>query len=238
MAAEKNNFQHTTDGRATVTAAKKKIFLVEDHPIFRRGLMQLINNEADLEVSGEVDSAPQAVSRLRERAADAAVLDISLQGTNGLELIKQIRAEHPVLPILVLSMHDETVYALRALRAGANGYLMKGEAPDTVLSGLRKVLLGEVAVSPQFGEQLIYRVVQSGRAGEPSPIDALTDRELEILDLVGRGRSSRQIAADLHLSTKTVESHRLHIKDKLGLKSAAELVRFGVEWVNREKANS
>ncbi len=232
------DYTPTSAGTATAPASAKKkqqIFLVEDHPIFRRGLRQLISDEGDLEVCAEADSAPHAVSGLRERAADAAVLDISLQGANGLELIKQIRAEHPTLPILVLSMHDETVYALRALRAGANGYLMKGEEPDKVIDGLRKVLSGEVAVSAQFGEQLIYRVVQSGGSGEPSPIDALTDRELEILDLVGNGRSSRQIAADLHLSTKTVESHRLHIKDKLGLKSASELVRFGVEWVNREK---
>src|SRR4051794_19136218 len=216
-------------------STKKRIFLVEDHPIFRRGLNQLINTEPDLVVCGEAESAPKAVAKLREVKADGTVLDISLQGTNGLELIKQIRAEHPAMPILVLSMHDETVYALRSLRAGANGYLMKDEVPDTVLSGLRKVLTGDVAVSPRFGEQLIYKVVESGRLGEPSPIDALTDRELEILNLVGAGRSSRQIAADLHLSTKTVESHRLHIKDKLGLKNASELVRFSVEWVNRDR---
>src|SRR4051794_39648974 len=154
-------------------STKKRIFIVEDHPIFRRGLSQLINCEADLEVCGEADSAPRAVSRLREVTADAAVLDISLQGTNGLELIKQIRAEHTQMPILVLSMHDESVYALRALRAGANGYLMKDEDPDSVLAGLRKILTGEVAVSGPFGEQLIYRVVQSGRLGEPSPIDSL-----------------------------------------------------------------
>jgi DNA-binding NarL/FixJ family response regulator len=234
MIAEKTSTPAEAAPKANATA-KKRIFLVEDHPIFRQGLRQMVNSEPDLEVLGEADSAPRAVSKLREMAVDAAVLDISLQGTNGLELIKQIRAEHAALPILVLSMHDEMVYALRALRAGANGYLMKNELPETVLSALRRVLAGEVAVSPSFGEQLIYRVVQSGRVGEPSPIDSLTDRELEILDLVGHGRSSRQIAADLHLSTKTVESHRLHIKDKLGLKSAGELVRFGVEWVNREK---
>jgi DNA-binding NarL/FixJ family response regulator len=232
MAAAETGTNHAVNGESA--NGRKQVFLVEDHPIFRRGLSQLLNTEPDLEVCGEAESAPKAVSKLRDLKVDGAVLDISLQGTNGLELIKQIRAEHPALPILVLSMHDETVYALRALRAGANGYLMKDEDPQTVLSGLRKVLTGDVAVSPRFGEQLIYKVVESGRLGEPSPIDALTDRELEILNLVGAGRSSRQIAADLHLSTKTVESHRLHIKDKLGLKSAAELVRFSVEWVNRD----
>lgn len=219
---------------SSTNPAKKRVFLVEDHPVFRMGLKHLINSEPDLEVDEEAESAPQAVSRLRERTVDAAVVDISLQGTDGIELVKNVRAEHRELPLLVLSMHDESVYAMRAIRAGANGYLMKRESPETILAGLRTILGGEIAVSPVFKDQLIYRVLRGSSLQEQNPIDSLTDREIEILNLVGRGLGSRQIAEKLHLSTKTVESHRLHVKEKLNLQTASELVRFAVEWVNRE----
>ena len=218
------------------SAKKRQLFIVEDHPIFSHGLVQLISGEPDLEVRGTASSAPVALSELRNHACDAVIVDISLRGTNGLELIKHIRTEHPELPLLVLSMHDESIYALRALRAGAGGYLMKCEDPETFIGGVRKVMAGEVAVSPQFSQQLIFQVLKSN--GEGNPVDQLSDRELEVLDLVGRGRSSRDIAADLHLSIKTVESHRLRIKEKLTLKTAAEMVRFAVEWVNLEKGLS
>jgi DNA-binding NarL/FixJ family response regulator len=214
-------------------SVKKRVFLVEDHPVFRAGLRHLINGEPDLAVEDEADSAAQAVSRLRERQVDAAVVDISLHGTDGIELVKNVRAEHRELPMLVLSMHDESVYAMRAIRAGANGYLMKRESPETILAGLRTILSGDIAVSPIFKDQLIYRVLRGGTVAEPNPIDNLTDRELEVLGLVGQGLGSRQIAEKLHLSTKTVESHRLHVKEKLNLQSASEMVRFAVEWVNR-----
>jgi DNA-binding NarL/FixJ family response regulator len=218
--------------------AKKRVFLVEDHPVFRTGLKHLIDNEPDMQVAGEVESAPQAVSRLREHRVDAAIVDISLEGTDGIELVKHVRAEHETLPLLVLSMHDESVYAMRAIRAGANGYLMKREDPETILAGLRSILAGEMAVSPKFKEHLVSRVLRGGTMAEPNPIDSLTDRELEVLNLVGLGMSSRQIAEKLHLSMKTIESHRLHVKEKLNLQNAGEMVRFAVEWVNRPRESA
>jgi DNA-binding NarL/FixJ family response regulator len=208
-----------------------RVFLVEDHPIFRHGLRQLLEAEADLQVCGEAESAPRALSLLREVEADAAVIDISLPGANGIELLKHIKAEHPRLPILVVSAHDEEQYALRALRAGASGYVMKREAADSLLPALRKVLKGEVHVSKSFGEALIFKVAQGGTDNARSPLDALTDRELEVLEMVGNGKGTREIAEALHLSPKTVESHRLHIKEKLGCKSAVEMVRFACDWV-------
>jgi DNA-binding NarL/FixJ family response regulator len=215
--------------------SKKRIFIVEDHPIFRHGLVQLINGEPDLEVVGDASSAPQAMSALREKEADVVILDVSLRGANGIELLKHLRAEHRTLPMLVLSMHDESLYALRALRAGASGYLMKRETPEVLLAALRKVAAGEIYVSANFGEELIFKVVRGSETGGSTALDSLTDREIEVLQLVGEGRSSRQIADELHLSTKTIESHRLHIKEKLGLHSANELVRFAVDWVSQQQ---
>ena len=214
-----------------VKTAPLRVLLVEDHPIFRHGLRQLIETEADMQVCGEADSAQRALSLLRETEADAAIIDIALPGTNGIELLKHIKAEHPRLPVLVVSAHDEEHYALRALRAGASGYVMKREAADTLIAGLRRVLSGQVHVSKSFGEQLIFQVAHGSGEGTHSPLDRLTDREIEVLELVGNGKSSREIADALHLSTKTIESHRLHIKEKLGCKSSTELVRFAVEWV-------
>lgn len=210
--------------------ARWNVFVVDDHPIFRHGIVQVINSEPDFIVCGEAATAPQALSSLRELEADAAVLDVSLQGANGIELLKQIHAEHPDLPALMLSMHDEKHYALRSLRAGASGYIMKREDVDTFLGALRRVIAGEIVVSSTFGQELIYRVVQCGNNQDDSPINVLTDREAEVLQLIGQGRSSREIADLLHLSVKTVESHRLHMKEKLRLRSAAELLRFAVDW--------
>jgi DNA-binding NarL/FixJ family response regulator len=226
----------TNPSSSLPAGTKRRVFVVEDHPIFRHGLVQLLVSDPSLEVCGEASSAPEALARLRNVPADLIVLDLALAGSNGIELIKSIRAEHERIPILMLSMYDEAVYAMRALRAGANGYLMKREDPDVFLQSVHRVLGGEIAVSHSFSEQLIYRVIHGGQLGEATPINTLTDRELEILSLVGHGRSSRQIAEDLHLSTKTVESHRLHIKEKLGLGNAAELLRFATAWVQQEEA--
>jgi DNA-binding NarL/FixJ family response regulator len=218
-------------------AARRKqlIFIVDDHPIFRQGLGRLIQAEEGMGVCGEAGSAAQALDGLRNTSADAAVIDISLPGTDGIELVKHLRAEHPNLPMLVISAHDEKVYALRALRAGASGYLMKTEGGAFLIPALRKVLAGEVWVSPAFGEQIIYKVVHGAQSGG-SPLDALSDRELEVLRLIGAGNSTQEMAALLHLSVKTVESHRLHIKEKLALKTSGELVRFAQEWVGQQTA--
>jgi len=195
----------------------------------------MICAEEDLEVCGEAATAPEALDALRRIKADAVVIDISLPGSDGIELLKHLRSEHPHLPLLVISAHDEKVYALRALRAGAAGYLMKNEGEDCLIPALRKALAGEVWVSPAFGEQIIYKVVHGAEAGG-NPLDGLSDRELEVLRLIGAGKSTQEIADLLHLSVKTVESHRLHIKEKLALQTSTELVRFAHEWVGQESA--
>jgi len=215
------------------TVAAKRIFLVDDHPIFRQGLVRLINDEEDLEVCGEAGTAAQALDALRHTAADAVVVDISLPGADGIELVKHLRTEHPHIPILVISAHDERVYAMRALRAGAFGYLMKQEGHQTLIPALRRILTGKVWVSDSYGEQIIYKVARGAEDGA-SPLDSLSDRELEVLRHVGEGKSSNQIAEALHLSVKTVETHRLHVKEKLDLQTSAELVRFATEWVAQQ----
>jgi len=172
---------------------------------------------------------------MRRLKPDVALLDISLPGTNGVELIKLMKAEQPKLPLLVLSMHDESLYALRSLRAGASGYVMKAEALNHVLTALRKVLKGEVYVSEKFSERLIFKAIQSIDGGLGSPVDKLSDRELEVLELLGRGFGTREIANELHLSVKTIETHRAHIKEKLGFKDSGEMVRFSIDWVAQEK---
>lgn len=209
---------------------KARIFLVDDHAVLRLGLQKLIAGEPDLVVCGEASSAKEALHRLRSEPADLVLVDISLPDTNGIELIKNLRAEKETLPILVLSTYDESQYALRALRAGASGYLMKTEPSEELMLAIRRVLKGEIAVSKPFGEQLIFKVARGTPTGA-SPLDRLSDRELEILALVGNGKSTAQIAEALGLSVKTVESHRLHAKEKLGLRTSPDLVRFAIEWV-------
>lgn len=210
---------------------KHSVLVVDDHPIIRHGVCQTLGHEPDLQVVAEASSATEALEALRTFSADLAVIDVSLNGTNGIELIKQIRNEHPRLPILVLSMHDESLYALRAVRAGAGGYIMKREAPDLLLTAVRKVLGGEVYLSPA-----LERSARPAEEPAPAanPIDALSDRELEVLDLVGQGHHTRDIAQRLDLSSKTIETHRLNMKDKLGLKTAPELIRYAVNWVRSQ----
>ena len=210
---------------------KHSVLVVDDHPIIRHGVCQTLGLEPDLQVVAEASSATEALDALRTFSADLAVIDVSLNGTNGIELIKQIRNEHPRLPILVLSMHDESLYALRAVRAGAGGYIMKREAPDLLLTAVRKVLGGEVYLSPALERSA--RPAEEPAAAA-NPIDALSDRELEVLDLVGQGHHTRDIAQRLDLSAKTIETHRLNMKDKLGLKTAPELIRYAVNWVRSQ----
>ncbi len=225
------------DKASAQTQVKTRILVVDDHPVVIRGLEDLISREPDLMVCGCADSAPLALEQLRSLHPDLAIVDITLRGTNGIELVKLMKAERPKLPILVLSMHDESLYAVRALKAGALGYLMKSEAVQHVISGIRRVLEGRIFVSPRFSEQLIYKAVQSIESGSSSPIDTLSDRELEVLELLGKAYSTRSIAKMLNLSIKTIETHRGHIKEKLGFKDATEMVRFAIDWVAQQDLN-
>jgi DNA-binding NarL/FixJ family response regulator len=218
-----------------VTARKKTVFVVDDHPIVRQGLTLLINQEADLTVCGEAEEMHSALSAIQAARPDILIVDISLNGPDGLELLKNIRLTSPRLPVLILSMHDESIYAERALRAGANGYIMKQEATERVLVALRRLLSGEIYVSDRIANSMLRHYVRGAGSSEHSSISDLTDRELEVFRLIGEGQGTRQIAEALHLSVKTVESYQAHIKEKLSLRSARELVQRAVQWNVREK---
>lgn len=213
---------------------KVKVFLVDDHPIVRQGITQLINQERDLMVCGDAEVACTALEAIKSKKPDIMVIDISLKGMNGIDLIKNIRTRHPAMPILVLSMHDESLYAERVLRAGAGGYIMKQEATGNVLAAIRRVSRGEIYVSDRLAARMLKKCV-TGKSGEgTSPINLLSDRELEVFQLIGQGKGTRQIAKELFLSVKTVESYREHIKEKLKFENAVELVRHAIQWVEGE----
>jgi DNA-binding NarL/FixJ family response regulator len=216
-------------------AAKKKILLVDDHPIFRHGLTELLDRQVDLVVCGHADSAPTALEQMRQLKPDLAILDITLRGTDGIELVKLMKAEAPHLPILVLSMHDESLYALRALKAGALGYVMKADGVQPVLDAIYRALQGKLFVSQRLGEKLIFKAIHTSESDSPSPVGRLSDRELEVLAMLGRGHSTRSIAKEIKLSVKTVETHRAHIKEKLGFADANEMVRFAIDWVAHQE---
>ena len=206
----------------------KRIVVVDDHPLFRKGLEQLIGSEDGIAICGEASNAAEAMDVIRQIAPDLAIVDLSLPGANGIELIKNIRAEFARLPILVLSMHDEELYALRSIRAGAQGYVMKQEALGNVVHAIREIFAGRPYLSQVMSAKLITSFAQGGGDGESDAVDKLSDRELEILELIGKGREVREIAKELHLSPKTVETHRAHIKEKLNLKNARQVTRFAM----------
>ena len=213
------------------------MLLVDDHPILRKGLAQMINMEQDMTVCGEAEEAGKAFELVGTLQPDVAVVDISLKTGNGIELVKNIKARYPELPILVLSMHDESLYAERALRAGSLGYIMKEEATEQVLVAIRRVLKGEIFLSEKMKSRMLQQLTTGGRNKVVvSPIENLTDRELEVFRLIGEGRSTRQIAAELHLSVRTVEAYREYIKSKLNLRNATELVQHAFHWVHHEAA--
>ena len=212
---------------------KARILIVDDHVIVRQGIAQLVNREPDLDVCVEAGDAESALAVLREAAVDLAIVDISLPGTSGIELVKLMRESHPNLPVLVMSMHDESLYSDRAFRAGAKGYVMKQEATEKLLAAIRKILNGGVYVSDRMQTVMVQRFLNSGVDETVSFIDNLTDREFEILRMIGQGLTVAEIAEKLGRSAKTVEAHRANLREKLGLKRAAELARFATQWVER-----
>ncbi len=220
--------------RVSPSPSKCRVFLIDDHPIVRQGLALFIDREPDLMVCGEADGATSALQAIRDTMPDFIVLDISLDGPDGLELLKVLRAEHPNLPVLILSMHDETAYAERALRAGANGYIMKQEATEKVLTAIRHILRGDVYLSDHLTKRMLQQFVH-GSVSARDPLAKLSDRELEVYRLIGAGHGTRQIADELHVSTKTVESYQAHIKEKLSLRNARELVQHAIESSVNEK---
>lgn len=204
--------------------------------MLRHGLVQLINDEADLTVCGEAQDAAEALNCIATAKPDLVLMDISLPGRNGLELIKDLQSLHPELPVLVLSMHDESLYVERVLRAGGRGYVMKQEGGKKIMQAIRQVLSGQIYVSEKMSAKIL-EIYSGRRAGAAdSPVELLTDREFEVFQLVGQGRSTREIATDLHLSVKTVEVHRLNIKEKLKLQTAPELIRYAVRWIESQGA--
>ncbi|HUR47259.1 MAG TPA: response regulator transcription factor [Candidatus Saccharimonadales bacterium] len=216
---------------------KIKVLLVDDHPILRKGLGQLINAESDMMVCGEAEDSPKAFEAVGTLHPDVMVVDISLKGGNGIELLKNVKARYPELAVLVLSMHDEALYAERALRAGSLGYIMKEEAIEQVLVAIRRVLTGEIFLSDKMKSRMLQQLTGTTRSkGITNPIESLTDRELEVFRMIGEGRSTRQIAGELHLSVRTVEAYREYIKGKLNLKNSTELVQHAFHWVHHEAA--
>jgi DNA-binding NarL/FixJ family response regulator len=218
------------------TARKKTVLVVDDHPIVRQGLTLLINQEADLAVCGVAEEMHSGLRAIQSDRPDIVILDISLSGPDGLEMLKNIRINDPRLPVLILSMHDESIYAERALRAGANGYIMKQEATERVLIALRRILSGEIYVSDRISNNMLQHYVRGANLSEHSSLAELTNRELEVFRLIGEGHGTRQIAEALHLSVKTVESYQAHIKEKLSLRSARELVQHAIQWNVNEKS--
>ena len=212
-------------------AKRKQILLVDDHPLMRRGQADLLNREPDLAVCGEAGTAREAMEAIAKLKPDLVLVDMGLPDKDGLELIKDIQALHPGLPVLAMSMQDESLYAARVLRAGGRGYVMKQEGPERLAGAIRTVLSGQVALSPRMSAKLLESMV--GPAGQASggPEAKLTDRELEVLRHFGEGWSTDEIAGRLHLSPKTVDVHRGHIKEKLGFKTTPEFTRFAIRWV-------
>lgn len=216
-------------------STKTAVLIVDDHPIVRQGLSELVNNEEDFNVCGQAEDAHQAMTMIKSMKPQMMIVDISLKETSGIDLIKDIKTNYPQIMILALSMHDETLYAERALRAGAQGYVMKTEAIEKVIDALRKIRSGRIFVSENMTGKLMHKLVGGGPEAFASAVDNLSDRELEVFSLIGQGFGTRQIAERLHLSIKTIETYRAHIKDKLNLSDASELLQYAIRWVNSSK---
>ena len=217
-----------SDGRARVA-------VVDDHPLFRERLCQLINNEPDMEVCGEAEGAEQALRLIRTATPDLAIVDIALKASSGLELIRSIKALSISVPVLVLSMHEESLYADRALRAGASGYITKSQEAGDVLMAIRAVLAGKVYLSQEMTTDLLKNLGATGIRGVPRSVDRLTDRELQVLELIGRGRTTREIAEALRLGVATIDTYRARIKEKMNFRNATDLVHFAIRWVSEKE---
>jgi DNA-binding NarL/FixJ family response regulator len=214
---------------------KRKVLLVDDHPLMRRGLAQLIALEKDLTVCGEAEDVSAALKLAEQNQPDVAVVDISLGESSGIDLIKDFKIRLPHMPVLVLSMHDESFYAERVLRAGARGYVTKGESSSKVLEGIRQLLEGRIFLSEAMSSKMLSKIV-GDRSGTVQPgVDKLSDREFQVLEMIGHGQQSREIAEQLHLSVKTIDAHRENIKRKLGLADAAELLKYAIRWVQSDQ---
>jgi DNA-binding NarL/FixJ family response regulator len=215
--------------------ARKRILIIDDHPMMRDGLRQLIGNEPDLEVVGEADDAPTALEAAEKLKPDIAIVDITLRDCSGLELIKDLQIRAPNIAVLVLSMHDESLYAERVLRAGGRGYIMKQEGGKKIIEGIRRVLSGSAYVSDTISARILDAF--SGRSQNQSAVQSLTDREFEVFQLIGQGLSTSDMADKLHVSVKTIEVHRVNIKTKLNIPTAPELIRFAVRWIESGEAD-
>ena len=226
-----NPTTHPAPATAKAAPPQAGVLVVDDHPIVRQGLALMIGHEPDLRVCAEAETHHDALQAIANHQPDVAIVDLSLKDESGLELIKDIKVRYPRLPVLVLSMADEGIYAERVLRAGASGYMMKEEATEKVLAAIRCVLAGNVYLSDAMAARMLQRFVDGRTDAGASPVDRLSDRELEVFQLIGRGLGTAQIAKKLHLSPKTIETYRAHIKDKLGLESATQLLRRAIQFV-------
>ena len=218
-------------------AATFRILVVDDHPVVRQGLSMALGRNPRLTICGEADGMQSALSLIRESPPDLVLADLDLDGASGLDLVKELRAEHPDLPVLILSMHDEEVYAERVLRAGARGYLMKNETPEKLVAGILAVLAGEVALSDRMKEKILASLAGTRDGKQGFSIDRLTDRELEVFRLIGEGKSTRQTAEKLSLSVKTIEAHIAHVKRKLGVESGRDLQHKAYSWATSSTRN-
>lgn len=217
-------------------SAQSRIFIVDDHTMFREGLRQLIEREPELTVCGDAASAVEALQSIRQTRPDLVIVDISLGGTSGIDLIKSIRSDYADLPVLVVSMHDESLYAERALRAGAMGYVMKHEPAKTMKAAIRKVLGGDMHLSEKMASSVISRFLRGTPDRPPSPIETLSDRELEVFRMLGHGKGTRQIAEEMSVTIPTINSFRNRIKEKLQLKTSTEVMLHAIQWVQQESA--
>ena len=221
----------------SVALQKKTVFVVDDHPLLRQGLAMMINREPDLVVCGEAEEAHAAMRAISAFMPDILIADISLNGPDGLDLLKNLRLLYPDLTVLILSMHDESIYAERALRARANGYIMKQEATEKVLVAVRRILDGEIYLSSRMSNKLLLQYMSGKTAETDSRLAALSDRELEVFRMIGEGLGTRQIAEALHLSMKTVESYQAHLKEKLSLRTGRELMQHAIQWKLNDKSS-